>query len=424
MTPILSVILMLAFLLFLILITGLEYAYLASNKLAIELKRKQGTKSADIIGRFFDHPETFWSGTVISFYILLIGFSFLFISLMRWVYSSLSPDFILVRIPILMMLLDFVLIVFIIFLSVGLVAKHSFEQYPEGKLITWSYFANFINQLFAPLTSFLISLSEFALKYLFNVEINRKEAIFARVNTSKFLRQSIQGHEDFDESNKELFDKALQLNKMKVRRCMIPRKETLAIDIHQSVSELKDLFVKTRLSKLIVYNKNMDHIEGYVHHVDIYNHPTSIRDILHTIPAVPETMDAVDLIRLFTQERKSMAWIIDEFGGTAGFVATEDILEAVFGDINDEYDPERFTEKQISKTEYIFSGRLELSFLNRKYKFNFPEDRAETISGFIIANHESIPEQGVVIIIDNFEFHIMRVSTTRIETIKMRVLPA
>lgn len=417
--------LLLIILIFLIIISGVEYAYLASNKLTIELRRKQGSRSGKLLGRFFDSPDTFWNGTVISFYFLLVCFCFLFCQLIDLLRARLSPDWhhFFVQHFYIQMIIDLLVVTFIILLSIGLIAKRGFELFPEGKLNTWSFFVDAINQLTQPLAQFFIGLSEFILKYLFNVRINKKEAIFARINTNQFLRHTLQGHEDLDQANKELFDKALQLTKVKIRKCMTPRNETIALDIHNPVSELKSLFVNTKLSKIVVYDLDLDNVLGYAHHVDLYRQPQTIKEILHPIPTVPETMNAIDLIQLFTKDRKSIAWVVDEFGGTAGFVTMEDILEEIFGDINDEYDSERFTEKQISLNEYIFSGRIELDYLNQKYKLDFPIDKAETLSGYIISNYEAIPEQKERIIVNHFEFDILRVAETRIETVKMKVLP-
>lgn len=422
MNVLIAVATLLLFLILLILISGLEYAYLASNKLAIALKRNQGTRAGRLIGQFFDKPESFWSGMVISFYIILVAFCFLFCNLMTWVYFY-SGSRLLMESFYLQMVLDFLLVSFIILIAIGLLAKRSFEFYPEKKLNTWSFFIGFINQVTKPLSGFFIALSEFILKYLFNVDINKKETIFARINTQQFLRHAIQGHEDFDDSNKELFDKALVLTKMKIRKCMTPRNETIALDINSPIESLKKLFVDTKLSKIVIYEVDLDNVLGYVHHVDIFRKPQSIKSVLLPIITTPATMNAVDLLQMFTKEHRSIARVVDEFGGTAGFVTMEDILEEIFGDINDEYDSDRFMEKQISKNEFVFSGRMELDYLNEKYDFNFPSNEAQTLSGHIIDSYESIPKQKERIIIDHFEFTVLRVADTRIETVKVKLLP-
>jgi putative hemolysin len=171
-----------------------------------------------------------------------------------------------------------------------------------------------------------------------------------------------------------------------------------------------------------VYENNIDHIVGYVHHLDLSRNPTRLKDVVHKIFAVPEAMNAVDMLNRFTKERKSIAWVIDEFGGTAGIVTMEDVLEQIFGDINDEYDVEEHLEKELGDGEYVFSGRLELDYLNEKYGFNFETDVSETLSGFIITLHETIPKMNEQILIGDYRFDILSVSNTRIETVKMKIV--
>ncbi|GBL35894.1 hemolysin C [Filimonas sp.] len=188
------------------------------------------------------------------------------------------------------------------------------------------------------------------------------------------------------------------------------------------MEEVNQLFLDSKLSKIIVFEDSIDNVIGYLHHLDFLKSPKELRSILHKIPTVPETMTAVDLLNQFTKERKSIAWVIDEFGGTAGIVTMEDILEEIFGEIHDEYDVEEYVENQISANEYIFSGRLEIDYLNQKYNLNLPEDDAETLSGYIIENHESIPKQKEKIIIGDYEYDMLLASETRIDMVKMKAL--
>jgi CBS domain containing-hemolysin-like protein len=202
----------------------------------------------------------------------------------------------------------------------------------------------------------------------------------------------------------------------------VPRKEIESIEVKSSIEDLRQKFVSTRLSKMVVYDGSIDIITGYVHQLDLFKNPAEIRDILLPIPAVPESMSATDLINKFTRERKSIAWVVDEFGGTAGIVTMEDLLEEIFGEIKDEYDVEEFEEKKISEVEYIFSGRLELDYLQEKYGFEFENDDSETLSGYIIQQHETIPRLKERIIIDDYEFEILNVSDTRIEMVRVKLL--
>jgi len=196
------------------------------------------------------------------------------------------------------------------------------------------------------------------------------------------------------------------------------------MDVNSTIEQLKEKFIETKLSKLVVYENNIDNVQGYVHQLDLFKNPQDLRSVLLPIPVIPVSMNASDLINKFTKERKSIAWVIDEFGGTAGIVTMEDLLEEIFGDIYDEYDvQEEFVDKQIATNEYLLSGRLELDDLEEKYKLNFRKtEDTETLSGYIINLHESIPRERDRIIIDDFQFDILKVSQTRIETVKLKVL--
>jgi hypothetical protein len=288
-----------------------------------------------------------------------------------------------------------------------------------------SYFANFFYWLFSSISSFFVSISEWILKYIFNVKINTKRETFNRIDIEHYINQNKKLEiEESSEVNKELFEKALNLGDIKIRTCLIPRKEIEAIESNSSIESIRNKFIETKLSKIVIFENNIDNIVGYVHHLDLFKNPQSLKEIIHPIPTVPETMSATDLMNKFSKERKSIAWVIDEFGGTAGIVTMEDLLEEIFGEIEDEYDvQEVFVEKQLAEDEYIFSGRLELDYIQHKYEINFPESEGiETLSGYVINHYETIPKLKDRIIIGNFEFDILNVGDTRIETVKIKVL--
>lgn len=405
-------------------ITGLEYSWLNSNKLTIELKKKQGRNSGLTLSSFFDEPESFWRTTAVLFYCLTIIFCFLITRITEEVISHSNNIMAawMKEYEYAHMILDVIICIAVLLLFIGVAGKKIFERNPENKLNTWSLFIDLNRSFLNPIALGLVGFSESILKYLFNVRINKKETIFERINPQQFERQSIQGHEDLEDMNKELFQRALRLTQVKVRSCFTPRNEVTAMDIKTSIKDLKEKFIETKLSKIVIYNETLDNIDGYVYHLDLNKRPNTILEILHPIPAIPETMSALDVLRLFSKERKSIAWVVDEFGGTAGFVSIDDVLEEVFGNIKDEYDIEEFTENQISDNEYLFSGRLKLSYLNEKYDFDFPTDEAETLSGYIIANYEVIPRQKERLVIGNYEFEILLVTETKIETVRMKVL--
>jgi len=287
-----------------------------------------------------------------------------------------------------------------------------------------SYVVQFFYWLFSPLAVFFVYIAEWILKYIFNVKIKKKKDVFSKVDLEHFIQQS-KGHEEEDNSeiNKELFENALSLSEIKLRECLIPRREIEGIDSKTSIGDVKEKFISTQLSKLVVYDGNIDSILGYIHQLDLFKNPASVKEVLLPIPTVPESMSATDLMNKFSKERKSIAWVVDEFGGTAGIVTMEDLLEEIFGDIRDEYDTEEFVEKQLDNNEFIFSGRLELDYITEKYKLFFPDDKeTETLSGYIIQNNEEIPKLKDRIIIGNYEIDILNVSDTRIEMVKLKVL--
>lgn len=211
------------------------------------------------------------------------------------------------------------------------------------------------------------------------------------------------------------------LPEIKIRECLVPRTEIVGVEINTSIEEIKSIFVETKLSKLIVYDDSLDNIVGYIHQLDLFQKPKNIQSVIHPILLVPESMSAADLINLFSKKRKSIAWVVDEFGGTAGMVTMEDVLEELFGEIDDEYDEQEFVEKKLSEKEFIFSGRLELDYLNEKYDINFGAENSETLSGYLIHFHESIPKVKTIIKLAHFDAEILAVSDTRIEKVKLKI---
>lgn len=412
--------LLLFFLFFIIVMTGLEFAYFAANRLTIELKRKQNTRTGILTGGFFEQPERFWAATNIAFYASLTGFclslSFLSVKLVA-IFPEALRDFEYTQ-----LILDWILASAIVVSSIGYFGKRFFESHPEGSLTYWSKMMNMIIGFTNSTANFFVRFSEIILLYLFNIKVPKRQAIFERADANLFLRNTIHGHNDDEKLNKELFEKVIQLSQVKVRKCLIPRNEVLAMDVNSSIQEVRDAFVKSKHSKIIIFDQNIDHVIGYVHHIELGKRPKTLREIMHSIPTVPETMNAIDLIHLFTKERKSIAWVVDEFGGTAGVVTMEDVLEEIFGDIRDEYEIQEYTESQISETEFIFSGRLKLDYIRNKYNIPIENDGAETLSGYIIKNYTTIPKQNTKIIINKIEFDVLLATPTKVETIKLKVL--
>ena len=394
---------------------GIEMAYYSANRFNIELRKKQGGTAGHLLGKFIDRPASFIGTTLIGFTLFLVFFGLVMSAVMRplWDYLHVPG---LARILIEIAVATLLVIIFAEFIPRAIFRARSNTVMTRLAVVT-----DFFYQLFAPIAESLINLAEWLLKYVVGIRLDKHKEPLSR-SELKNLFQPVQDEDDREGRNTQLLENAQEFPKVKIRQCLVPRKEIVGVDHAMPISEVRKKFTTTKLSKLVVYENNIDHIIGYVHQLDLFKKPADLKSILLPIPAVPESMSAADLIGKFSRERKSIAWVVDEFGGTAGIITMEDVLEELFGEIQDEYDTEKFVEKQISETEYIFSGRLELDYLEEKYGFEFPENESETLSGYIINFHETIPQQKERIIIDDYEFDIINVSDTRIETVKMKKL--
>ena len=413
-------------LLFIGFFSGIEIAFISANRLSIELNRKRGSYSGKLWGKLADHPTRFIATTLLAFNIVLVLYGLLVGGMLAPVWKKISTFFnvsddnlgyikLLVE-----TVLSTIILLIVEFFSRALFRVQNKQVISNGIV---ALLINFVYSLLANLASVFVKASEWMLKYILNVKISDKKEIFSKVDLEHLVQQNKSYYEeDTVGLNKELFEKALSLGDTKLRACLVPRKEIVGVDLTTSIADVKAKFIETRLSKLVVYEHNIDSIAGYVHQLDLFKNPQKIEEVLLPIPTVPESMSATALMNKFAKDRKSIAWVIDEFGGTAGIVTMEDLLEEIFGEIKDEYDDvDEFIEKQISESEYIFSGRLELDYIAEKFKLNFEEGgEAETLSGYIIQNHEDIPKQNQRIFIANYEFTVLTVSGTRIETVKVR----
>ena len=396
--------------------SGYEIGFVSANRLSLELKKKQGNSSGKIIAKFLETPTQFIGTCLIGLNISLVVFGIQFESLLHkyiWERWALGPYSILLG--------NTILSTLVILLIGELVPKAIFKARAASMITLFAPLAQFFHLLFRPITILLVNLAQFVLKYLFQMRIIHKKEGFTKVDLAHFVQQTKQSKEQQD-LNTDLFENALSLPDIKIRECLVPRTEIVGVELSTSIQTLSAIFIETKLSKLIVYEESLDSIVGYVHQLDLFKKPTHIASILHSIPLVTESMNAADLISLFSKKRKSIAWVVDEFGGTAGIVTMEDVLEEIFGEIRDEYDVEEFVEKQLAADEFIFSGRLELDYLKEKYELDFPENESETLSGYIINKHEAIPKQKETIIVDDYQIDVLTVSDTRIEMVKLKIL--
>lgn len=400
--------------------TGIELAFNSANRLNIELKKKQGHRSGIILSRFMDNPATFMSTCLIGYVICLVVYGLLFSQLV----SSSAAELLHVRInnPWIKLGVNSLFATMLALVVSEFLPRAVFRRRNDSMLIFFAPVANLFYNLFQPLATLLVGISSWVLQNIFNIRVKEKSEAFTKVDLEAFMQQSYEVDEDALENTTDLIENALSLPNVKIRQCLVPRTEIDGIEMHATIEEVRARFIETKLSKMVVYKDNIDNIMGYIHQLDLFKKPKDIEAVLLPIPVVPESMSATDLISKFSKERKTIAWVVDEFGGTAGIVTMEDVLEKLFGDIKDEYDTEESAEQQLSETEFIFSGRLSLAHLSEKYDLTFPEKDSETLSGYIINAHNGIPTRKDRIIIDHYEFDIEKVSDTRIETVKMKVL--
>jgi CBS domain containing-hemolysin-like protein len=403
--------------------SGIEVAFAGANRLAIELKKKQGHSSGIILSYFMDHQAQFLGTSLMGFNVFLVIFGLMvgetFLPAWNWLIAKVPYAGSYVNAARLFAE-TLGASLFILFFG-EFIPRALFRSKADSMLSFFAGTMDFSSRFFSPLANFFVSIAQWILKYVFNVRMDERKGVFTTIDTEHYMQQAGEAEEE-KELNKNLFEAALRLPKVKVRECLVPRKEIDGIDLNSPIEDARKKFVETRLSKLVVYDENLDHVVGYIHQLDLFKKPPFIKSILLPIPAVPESMSATDLIQKFSRERKSIAWVVDEFGGTAGIVTMEDLLEEIFGEIKDEYDTEEFEERKLSADEFIFSGRLELDYLNEKYGLELPQNGSETLSGYIINQHETIPHLKDRIIIGDYEFEILNVSDTRIEMVRLKVL--
>ncbi len=415
-----EVFLLLLSLLLIAFFSGIEISFVSANKLRIELlKEKSG--SARIIAGFNQDPSRFISTMLIGLNIVLV----LFGSMMS---KILTPE----RLPFLPhgevpLLMIHTLVTTVLVLILGeLLPKLLFRINADRMLLIFAYPVRGIYVLLMPLTNVFHTISSKVIKAASGKDYHEGKQDFTEDDLEYLIKESAASEEkDEDETdnlNSEIFERALNLKEIKAKSCMVPRPEISAIEADEPIEELRKKFQETKHSRLIVYDDSIDKVIGYVHHFDLLKNPVSIRQFIRPIEVVPASMNAQDLMVQLVKERKSIAWVVDEYGGTAGIITLEDLMEEIFGEIEDEHDVEELTEKKISNKEYIFSGRLEVDYLNTEYDLDIPEGEYETLSGYIVAHHEDIPEQGETINIDHFEIKIIKATDKRIMLVQLRIV--
>lgn len=396
------------------LFSGIEIAFISANRLKIELDHKKGVFSAKILSLFLKQPAKFIGAMLLGNNVALVIYSIimaLFLEPIIVTYITTNEFIILIT--------QTIISTFIVLFFSEFLPKALFRINPNKVLSISAIPLSITYYILYPFTYFTVGISSIILR-LFKVDTSESDLAFSKIDLEDFVA-NIQERQTKDEeidTEIQIFKNALGFSDVKVRDCMIPRTEIIAMDIEKSIDELKEKFIETGLSKILIFKNSIDNIIGYVHSKELFKKPTSIQSILRPVSIVPEVMSANEVLKKTIKERRSIAVVVDEFGGTSGILALEDIIEEIFGEIEDEHDKEELIELKIDANTHQFSARLEIDYLNYNYKLNLPEsDEYETLGGYVINIHESIPEKNEIIATEKFVFTINKVSDNKIDLI-------
>lgn len=401
------------------LFSGSEIAFISSSKLRVELKRKRGSRRGQILANFFEHPAHFLGTMLVGNNIALVIFTFLMTKLLTPIILPFVQN------EVLQLFVNTIITTLVVLVFGEFLPKTIFRLFADNILYFLAYPLRFLQFLLAIPSWLMTKLSNFLLRVIFKTPVEKVDNVFTRIDLAHFIEASFSSDTD-EEIDKELFQNALEFRQIKVKECMVPRTEIQAIDVNASIEELLDLFQTSRHSRILVTDGNdMDNILGYVHHQQMLKKPKNLKNMVLDIPFVPEVMRVQEVMNRFIRTRVSIACVVDEFGGTAGIITLEDIVEELFGEIEDEHDQEDYIEQQISENEFLLSGRLEIDYLNEKYEnLNLPEGDYHTLSGYLVTTTETIPQQGVEIELGDYRFVLELVSDTKIETIRVLKIEA
>ena len=395
--------------------SGMEIAFVSSNKIYLEIEKKQDNFLSNILTKLTEKPSKFIATMLVGNNVSMVVYGFYMGDiLMKWIQSF---PFHLSNFA--SLLLQTIISTLIVLLTSEFLPKVFFQVYSNSLMKFFAVPSYIFYISFNYISTFVIWISDFILKKFFNTEGDYVPSFFSKVELGNYINEqmsSVQDHEEVD-SEIQIFQNALEFSGVKARDIMTPRTELVAVDIYDSISEIKELFITTGYSKIIVYQNSIDDIVGYVHSFELFKKPKSIKSILIPVEFIPETIFIKDGLNLLTKKRKSIAVVLDEYGGTAGIITIEDIIEELFGEIEDEHDgDEELIEQKLNENTYVFSARLDVEYINQEYKLAIPEnDSYGTLGGFIVNSSKEIPQKGDQILIDNFHFVIEEATNTKIE---------
>lgn len=408
--------------------SGMEIAYVSSNKIHIEIEKKQDGVLAKVLGKLTAKPSKFIATMLIGNNIALVIYGFFMGDLLvNWFQSMLptSNGVLNYFLTDLSLLTQTVLSTLLILITAEFLPKVFFQIYSNTLIKALAIPAYLFYVLFTWVSNFVIWISDFVLKYFFKTEGDQIQLAFTKVELGNYISEqmeSVQEHDNVD-TEIQIFQNALEFSEVKAREVMVPRTEIIAVEINDSIKSLNALFTETGCTKILVYKETIDDILGYVHSFELFKKPKSIKSMMLPVEYVPETVLIKDVLSVLTKKRKSIAVILDEYGGTSGIMTVEDIVEELFGEIEDEHDSIDLIEEKFDDETYKFSARLEVDYLNETYKINLPEsENYETLGGLIVHHTEEIPTQNDMVKIDSFQFTILEVSNTKIDMVELKVL--
>jgi len=402
--------------------SGMEIAFISSNNLKIELDKNKGMMSGRILSRFNQHPSRFIGALLIGNNIALVIYGIAMANMLEPLIAGILPTSLNTEYVILFF--QTIIATLIILLTAEFLPKVLFRQNSNVILSFFALPVSLFYYLFFPIIYIFTGFAAWLLKVVFGLRSLEQAYVFTPIDLNNYIKDFSRKGVIEDEVTQEIqmVQNALDFTNVKLRACMVPRTEIVAVEEGEDLGTLLQMFMETGFSKVLVYRETNDNIIGYTHSSDMFKGPKDIKSITRSVFYVPETMLANDVLSMFFKQHKSIAVVVDEFGGTAGIVTMEDIMEEIFGEIEDEYDEDEFTEKKISESEYILSGRLEIDYLNEKYQLTLPQsDDYETIAGFIISKHESIPDLKEEITIEQFGFTILQASDNRIDQVRLKI---
>lgn len=399
--------------------SGIEIAFISANKLQLELQGKQGILSGKIFSKFIKKPSMFIGTTLIGNTIALVLYGIFMAQLLEPQLQFVLPDD--VQNDATIMIIQTMLATVIVLFTAEFLPKSLFLINPNFMLTALAAPFNIMYYALFPVVIFIVSLSKFVITKIFRTEYSDEKPVFGLTDLNHYLKnmQRVK-HEDEDiELDKKIFHNALEFKSVRVRECMIPRTEIVAVDVQDGIEKLRQAFVESGHSKILIYKESIDDVIGYCHSSELFKKPEKIEDILTSIIIVPETILANELMIRFINEQKSLAVVVDEFGGTSGLVSMEDVIEEIFGEIEDEHDEDDLTEQQLDKNTWLLSARLEIDYLNDAYGWSLPVGEYETLGGLILNYTENLPDAGETIYIPPFTFTVQSTLDNRIDTVLM-----